>query len=127
MEKKRMAVLWLRFLKETGYSEQLDRELVEDDTIRMAVEICEIGAFTREELDAYDDFLNHIRLELGYAKDAESHEKLKKALEDKQKALEDKDRVIEDKDRVIEDKDRVIEELKKQLTERSLTIPSNEV
>jgi hypothetical protein len=43
MEKKRMAVLWMRFLKETGKNGAVDRELMEDDTIRMAVEICEEG------------------------------------------------------------------------------------
>ncbi|MDR1336915.1 MAG: hypothetical protein LBK22_08810, partial [Tannerella sp.] len=100
-------------------SEQLDCELVEDDTIRMAAEICEIGAFTRAELDAYDAVLDHIRLELGYAKDAESHEKLRKALEDRDKVIEDRDKVIEDNRKALEDKDRVIEELKKQLTERN--------
>jgi hypothetical protein len=140
MEKKRMAVLWLRFLKETGYSEQLDHELVEDDTIRMAVEICEVGAFSREELDAYDAYLDHIRIELGYADAAEDYGKMRKALddkdkaledkdkalEDKDKALEDKDKVIEDKDKVIEDRDKLIEELKKQLTERSHTNTSYE-
>jgi valyl-tRNA synthetase len=138
MEKKRMAVLWMRFLKETGYSEEIDRELVEDDTIRMAVEICREGAYTRAELDAYDTNLDQIRtelevakIELEVAKYAEDCKKLKKALEDnkkaledKQKALEGKDKVIEDNRKALEDKDRVIEELKKQLTERSLTIPS---
>jgi predicted transposase/invertase (TIGR01784 family) len=141
MEKKRMAVLWLRFLKETGYREEIDRELVEDDTIRMAVEMCREGAFTRDELDVYDAYLDHIRIELGYADAAEDYKKLRqaleetdkalketdkalkdknKALEDKDKALEDKDKIIEDNSKVIEDKDRLIEELKKQLTARSL-------
>jgi predicted transposase/invertase (TIGR01784 family) len=148
MEKKRMAVLWLRFLKETGYSDPIDSELVEDDTIRMAVEICEEGAFTNDELEYYDEYLDHIRIELGLADEAKENQKLKKALEDnkkalednkkalednkkalednqkaledKEKALENKDKVIENKDKVIEEQEKLIEELKKQLTARSL-------
>jgi predicted transposase/invertase (TIGR01784 family) len=134
MEKKRMAVLWLRFLKETGYSEQIDRELVEDDTIRMAVEICETGAFTRDELDVYDAYLDHIRVELEYADAAEAYKKLQKALEDKKKALEEQGKIIEDKDKALEDKTKafeeqgkIIEELKKQLTERSPAIPPRKI
>jgi predicted transposase/invertase (TIGR01784 family) len=63
MEKKRMAVLWLRFLKETGHDGNPDREPVEDDTIRMATEICGEGAFTREELEVYDAYRDHVRIE----------------------------------------------------------------
>jgi hypothetical protein len=88
----------MRFLKETGYDKPVDRELMEDGTIRMAVEICEEGAYTREELDAYNAYLDHIRIELGFAEAVEGYEKLQK---------------------VVEDKDRLIEELKKQLAARS--------
>jgi hypothetical protein len=105
----------------------MDSELVEDDTIRTAVEICEVGAFTRAELDIYDDYLNNIRVELGYADAAEDYEKLHKALENKDRVIEDKNKALEDKDRVIENKDKVIEELKKQLTERSHTNASHEI
>ncbi|MDR1154234.1 MAG: Rpn family recombination-promoting nuclease/putative transposase [Bacteroidales bacterium] len=106
VEKKRMAVLWLRFLKETSYYGVLDRELAEDDTIRMAAEICEEGAFTREELEVYDAYWDHIRIDLTLEEYEERDKERLKALEDKDKALEDKDRLIE--------------ELKKQLTARSL-------
>jgi hypothetical protein len=106
MEKKRMAVLWLRFLKETGFDGNLDRELIEDDTIRMAAEIYEIGAFTRAELKVYDAYWDPIRIERNLE---EYEERDKKQL-----------KIIEDKNKVIKDKDKVIVELKKQLTTRSL-------
>jgi predicted transposase/invertase (TIGR01784 family) len=120
MEKKRMAVLWLRFLKETCHNGTLDCQLVEDDTIRMAAEICEEGAFTREELEIYDAYWDHVRIERNLEEYEERNERRIKALEEKDKALEEKDKVIEDKDKALEDKDRLIEELKKQLTARSL-------
>jgi predicted transposase/invertase (TIGR01784 family) len=122
MEKKRMAVLWMRFLKETGENETVDRELMEDDTIRMAMEICEEGAFTREEMEAYEAYCDHISLEedmMALVEDAEKYknqlEAKEKALEDKDKALEAKDKALEDRDKALEDRDRLIEELKKQL------------
>jgi hypothetical protein len=124
MEKKRMAVLWMRFLQETGKDGALDRELMEDDTIRMAVEICEEGAFTREEMEAYEAYWDHITLEVEIAEESEENKKQlqykDKIIEAKDKALEDKDKALEDKDKALEDKDRLIEELKKQLSARSL-------
>jgi predicted transposase/invertase (TIGR01784 family) len=128
MEKKRMAVLWMRFLKEVGYAESIDRELTEDKTISMAVEMCEEGAFTRKELEEYDSYWDHIRIELGYIEMAEESKKTmeesKKAMDENKnlhKALEDNKKLIEDKDKLIEDKDKLIEEMKKQLEARAQT------
>jgi hypothetical protein len=145
MEKKRMAVLWMRFLQETGKDGAVDHELMEDDTIRMAVEICEEGAFTREEMEAYEAYWDHITLEVEIAEESEENKKQlqykdkiieakdkaledkakviednEKALEDKAKVIEAKAKVIEDKDKALEARDRLIEELKKQLSARSL-------
>jgi hypothetical protein len=106
VEKKRMSVLWLRFLKEIGFDGNLDRELIEDDTIRMAAEICEIGIFTRAEREVYDAYWDPIRIERNLE---EYEERDKKQL-----------KIIEDKSKVIKDKHKVIVELKKQLTARSL-------
>jgi hypothetical protein len=110
MEKKRMAVLWLRFLKEVGYAETVDRELAEDQTIGMAVDICEEGAFTREELDVYDAYWDHVRIELGYMEYVEENKSLHKALEDKEKALEDQAKLIEDKEKALENKEKALED-----------------
>jgi hypothetical protein len=145
MEKKRMAVLWMRFLQETGKDGAVDRELMEDDTIRMAVEICEEGAFTREEMEAYEAYWDHITLEVEIAEESEENKKQlqykdkiieakdkaleakdkaleakAKVIEDNEKALEAKAKVIEDNEKALEARDRLIEELKKQLSARSL-------
>jgi predicted transposase/invertase (TIGR01784 family) len=57
MEKK-MAVLWLRFLKEIEGEKYIipDAELMENEYIRKAIELCEEGAFTDAELRAYDKY-----------------------------------------------------------------------
>ncbi|MDR1097843.1 MAG: hypothetical protein LBL57_06910, partial [Tannerella sp.] len=122
MEKKRMAVLWLRFLKETCHNGTLDHQLVEDDTIRMAAEICEEGAFTREELEIYDAYWDHVRIERNLEEYEERDEKRIKALEEKDKALEDKDKVIEDRDKVIEDRDKALEDKDKVIEDRDKVI-----
>jgi predicted transposase/invertase (TIGR01784 family) len=64
MEKK-MAVLWLRFLKETDAKKHIvpDAELMENEYIRKAIELCEKGAFTEEELLAYDEYWDIVRTE----------------------------------------------------------------
>ncbi|MDR2139617.1 MAG: Rpn family recombination-promoting nuclease/putative transposase [Tannerella sp.] len=61
---RRMAVLWLRFLKETERSRsEVSEDLKANDDIRRALAICEEGAFTDAELEAYDKYLDIIRTE----------------------------------------------------------------
>ncbi|MDR1116457.1 MAG: Rpn family recombination-promoting nuclease/putative transposase [Tannerella sp.] len=61
---RRMAVLWLRFLKEV--EEKLyvvPAELKENEKISRALDICEEGAFTEAELYAYDRYWDSIRIQ----------------------------------------------------------------
>jgi predicted transposase/invertase (TIGR01784 family) len=61
---RRLASLWLQFLKEVGENmTALPEELVEDEQIRRALELCEEGAFTPEELAAYEAYWDMIRNE----------------------------------------------------------------
>ncbi|MDR3187781.1 MAG: Rpn family recombination-promoting nuclease/putative transposase [Prevotellaceae bacterium] len=52
---KRMAVLWLRFLKEIDFYDAAPVELLETEEIRQAIDICEVGAYTKAELAIYDE------------------------------------------------------------------------
>ena len=64
MLKKRMAVLWLRFLTEiTGTTKEVPAELLDNPQINKALEEVEISAFTEEELRAYDKFWDSVRTE----------------------------------------------------------------
>jgi predicted transposase/invertase (TIGR01784 family) len=64
MAEKRMAVLWLRFLKEvTEKVNSVSEELLENEEISRAVELCKVGAFTDAELEAYDNFWDIVRTE----------------------------------------------------------------
>jgi predicted transposase/invertase (TIGR01784 family) len=61
---RKMAVLWLRFLKEVqDQTTRIDNELLANEYIRQAVDICEEGGFTPEELAAYDKYWDSIRTE----------------------------------------------------------------
>ena len=64
MNNRKSAVLWLRFLKEVGEDmRSLPPEMQEDEDIRQAAEICEIGAFTPEDLAAYEKYWDIISTE----------------------------------------------------------------
>jgi hypothetical protein len=61
---RKLAVLWLRFLKEVNEGmTKLPAELAENEHIRQAAELCEEGAFTPAELEAYDAYWDWVRTE----------------------------------------------------------------
>jgi predicted transposase/invertase (TIGR01784 family) len=62
---KKMTVLWLRFLKEIKGDKYIEpaKELVENEYIRQALELCEEGAFSETELIAYERNWDVIRRE----------------------------------------------------------------
>ena len=58
-----MMVLWLRFLNEVNEDmRKAPIEMLEDEYIREAIDLCEEGAFTPEELAAYDGFWDAVRI-----------------------------------------------------------------
>ena len=60
----KLMVLWLRFLQEVNEDMRtLPPEMQENEYIREAAELCEAGAFTAEELAAYDGFWDAVRIE----------------------------------------------------------------
>jgi predicted transposase/invertase (TIGR01784 family) len=61
---RRMGALWLRFLKEVEDSiSAVSADLQENDDIRRALDMCEAGAFTEAELQAYDAYWDIVRVE----------------------------------------------------------------
>ena len=68
---RKLAVLWLRFLKEVDESlTALPPELQENEHIRQAAELCEESAFTPEELAAYEKYWDIIRTEIAVRESA---------------------------------------------------------
>jgi predicted transposase/invertase (TIGR01784 family) len=61
---RRMAVLWLRFLREVEERQSVVADDLKADTeIRQALELCEVAAYTDAELDAYDAYWDIVRVE----------------------------------------------------------------
>ena len=64
MNDRRLMVLWLNFLNILNENtRELPPEMLENEYIRKAAELCERGAFTPEELEAYDKYWDIIRTE----------------------------------------------------------------
>jgi predicted transposase/invertase (TIGR01784 family) len=61
---RKMAVLWLRFLKEIQEkNHEVAEDLLNDEIIGKAVNICEIGAYTPAELATYEAYWDAVRVE----------------------------------------------------------------
>ncbi|MDR3261939.1 MAG: Rpn family recombination-promoting nuclease/putative transposase [Tannerella sp.] len=64
-EDRKMAVLWLRFLREVEErATVISDELLENNDIHQAVDLCEEGGFTPEELASYERYWDIIRTEI---------------------------------------------------------------
>jgi predicted transposase/invertase (TIGR01784 family) len=62
---RKMAALWLRFLREVEENTSpLSEELLSNAEIRQAVDLCEEGAYTPEELAAYEKYWDIVRTEI---------------------------------------------------------------
>ena len=67
---KKLALLWLRFLKEMNEkTEVIDASFLEVEPIKEAVALLEKGAYTEAELQAYDRYLDAIRTEITLMED----------------------------------------------------------
>ncbi len=65
---KKMAALWLRFLTEIeDGNETIAPELYDNELTHKALDILQVSAFTKEELEAYDRYWDSIRKEMTYA------------------------------------------------------------
>lgn len=61
---RKMAVLWLRFLKEvTEKARSISEALTSDENIGKAVDLCEVGAYTPEELELYEKYWDIVSTE----------------------------------------------------------------
>jgi predicted transposase/invertase (TIGR01784 family) len=111
---KQLAVLWLRFLKETdSYGNKIPKELKSNKLIRSAIKLCEEAALTPEERIAYDRaeeeviWQNSIK---GLEEDAIEGRRL---LAESKKELDEKDKALAEKDKVLAEKDKALEEERK--------------
>jgi predicted transposase/invertase (TIGR01784 family) len=126
LKEKRMAVLWLRFLKEMD-GEREESEISEDlknnPIIREALETLKESSFTREELQQYDRYFDAVSSERTFLEDSyekgrveerqRAKEKMKSLEREKQKAEEEKQKAEEEKQKAKEEKQKAEEEKQK--------------
>jgi predicted transposase/invertase (TIGR01784 family) len=63
-QQRKLAVLWLRFLRELDEdTRRVSPDLLEEENIHQAVDLCEEGAFSEGELAAYDRYWDIVRTE----------------------------------------------------------------
>ena len=108
---KKMQVLWLRFLSEiSGEIENVPEELLAVPEIKTALSLSEEAGYTLSQLDAYEDYLDAVRVQ----KEIERHnEERKKVNEEHEKANEEHKKVNEEHKKVNEEHKKVNEEHKK--------------
>jgi predicted transposase/invertase (TIGR01784 family) len=62
-EHRKVGVLWLRFLRETKDLSVIPEEFKDSPEVIKAIELAEESAYTPAELEAYDEYLDAIRVE----------------------------------------------------------------
>ena len=127
LTEKKMAVLWLRFLKEIKkYNNDVPEEFQKNKYIRSAMEMCEIAAYSPEELEAYERIQEQILWDKNVKFYEETIEKNKIELQQKDKTIEQKGIALEQKDIELQQKDKAIEEKDKEI-ERLKELISNKI
>jgi predicted transposase/invertase (TIGR01784 family) len=62
-EHRKVGLLWLRFLRETKDLNEIPEEFKDSPEVIKALELAEEAAYTPAELEAYDEYLDAIRVE----------------------------------------------------------------
>jgi len=108
---KKLAILWLRFLKEIdGYRNELPEEFASNELIMSAIQKCEEAALTYEEREAYERSKEQVMWD-------RSIKGLEDAVLEKDRIIADKEQTIADKEQTIADKEQTIVNLVNELAE----------
>jgi predicted transposase/invertase (TIGR01784 family) len=67
---KKMYDLWLTFLTQINENNEIPIELLEEDTIKEAVQYLEVSSYSRDELEMYDRYWDAVRTRISYIQDA---------------------------------------------------------
>ena len=110
---RKLAILWLRFLKEIdGYHNDLPEEFTSNELIFSAIQKCEEAALTYEEREAYER-----------SQEQAMWDRSIKGLED---AVVEKDKIIVENARALADKDKTIADQAKELVELRKALSNNQ-
>jgi predicted transposase/invertase (TIGR01784 family) len=116
-EHRKIGVLWMRFLRETSSLEDIPEEFKESPEVIKAIELAQESAYTRAELDAYDEYLDAICVAKTMIIDAYA-----KAREESEIKLEEERKKYEEK---LEEERKKNEEEKKTMARKMLAKGTN--
>jgi predicted transposase/invertase (TIGR01784 family) len=133
MTDKKMAVLWLKFLKEIKDSKILPYKISDDPYIREAAELCMEAALSDEERAHYDGELDSIRIENGRiymdalreAKDVELAKK-ETEIQHKETEIQHKETEIQHKETEIQHKETEIQHKETEIQHKETEIQHKE-
>ncbi|MBN2664138.1 MAG: Rpn family recombination-promoting nuclease/putative transposase [Bacteroidales bacterium] len=128
---KKITNLWLRFLTEINENTiNVDEDFNADEEIKEALEHLQVSAFSKNELDYYDNYWDRIRIERSAIDDAikkmkeaqkKEEEALKareKAITEVQKAQQEKEKAQQEKEKAQQEKEKAQQEKEKALQEK---------
>jgi myosin heavy subunit len=138
-------VKWLRFLQEMDDSlEEAPEDLMEDEDVGEAIELCRSAAYSPAELDAYNQFWDQIRIEQGLSERLEEALSMKEALtvqldetlsmkealtvqlDETNQQLAEKDAELEETSQQLAEKDAELEKTNQKLTQQVQTLSAKE-
>jgi predicted transposase/invertase (TIGR01784 family) len=95
LEDRKIGILWMRFLRETDALDTIPEEFKDSPEVIKAMELAQESAYTKAELEVYDEYLDAIRVQQtiindAYAKIAEAKEEAREETreEERKKNLE---------------------------------------
>ena len=119
LAQKKLAVLWLRFLKEIdGYYNELPEEFTSNELIFSAIQKCEEAALTSEEREAYERSKEQVMWD-------RSIKGLEDAVVEKDKIIADKDQALADNAKTIADKDQALADKAKTIADKDQALANN--
>jgi len=114
---KKLAVLWLRFLKEIdSYEDELPRELKSNKLIRSAIKICEEAALSPEELFAYECAEEQVIWQNSIKALEDDAIEARKLLAESRKTLAEERKAREEERKALEEERKTLEEERKTRT-----------
>jgi len=98
---RKVGVLWLRFLRETSGLTDIPEEFKESPEILKAMELAQESAYTKEELDVYDAYLDAIRVDHAIRYDAQ--QKVERARQEVEQAEQKVKQARKESEQKVED------------------------
>ena len=113
LAEKKMAVLWLRFLRELNHcTDELPEELKHNQLIHKAINICRESALNPTEKQIYDDYLIHIMWNNQFKNMEKRVAENEITIAKNETTIAENEITIAEKDKSIAEKDAEIERLK---------------